>query len=157
MFEAERPLDVPLSKPRNSEQPCLFPIGPQYTAMKIAQSLTVALVALTAALSLHAEPPKIEHVIDVLQKAKESNAPLKQLEHAKKMMSDYDPVSGNQLTAAGSGPRRTAGMEVAGHDRKREAMEAIGRAIQAAKAHEDVKPKIESAIAKVHYAGALKH
>ncbi|HEV7403145.1 MAG TPA: hypothetical protein VGO11_09475 [Chthoniobacteraceae bacterium] len=125
--------------------------------MKLPPCFATLVLTLVATVSLHAEPPKIEHVIDLLQKAKDAADPLPILQHARKEFSDFNPVDANKLTAAGSGQRKTAGMEVAGHDRKHEAMEAIGHAIEAAKEKGDTKAKIESAIAKVHYAGALKH
>jgi hypothetical protein len=57
------------------------------------------------------------------------------------------------MAAAGSGRRRAANIQIGENAKKREAMEAIAKAIQTAKEGGDVKPKIESAIAHTHSAG----
>lgn len=122
--------------------------------------LLVLLMAITV-LPLHAEPPKIEHIIDLLQQAKTADKPLPLLHDAKEKFAGFDPVNGHQLTAEGVGSRKKAVIEVAGQERKREAMDAIGAAIEAAKDRSQTTQryvnKVENAIAKVHFAGSLKH
>jgi hypothetical protein len=103
--------------------------------------------------TLLAEPPKIEHVIQTLQAAKEAKEPLPLLEEAHKELSDFKPV-GN---TAGIGRKKVAGIKAAAHDDKRDAMEAISNAINVAKEGGDVKPKINHAIALVHKSGDAKN
>ncbi len=125
--------------------------------MKLPSYFAAFALTLIATAALHAEPPKIEHVVELLRKAKDSESPLPILQHAKKEFESFRAVDGTKLAAEGAGRRKVAGVEVAGHEHKHQAMEAIDHAIAAAKSGGDVKSKIEGAIAEVHLAGTLKH
>jgi len=117
------------------------------------------LTAIAALLSItpgFAEPPRIEHVIDLLKKAKESDKPVPILEQARKVMKDYNPTNGLKATAAGIGARRQAANTLAGQEHKHKTMEAIRDAIEASKTGGDPKSKIDHAIAMAHQAGNLK-
>jgi hypothetical protein len=66
-------------------------------------------------------------------------------------------VDDAKLVARGSHRQQVAGMEVAGRQRKQQAVESIEKAIEVAKAKGDATSKIDAAIARVHFAGELKH
>ena len=117
------------------------------------QFLPVLAFGIVAPVVARTEPPKIEHVIDLLHQAKDSANPLPLLTKAHQELADFKAAPGaGKERAAGIGARCIAGNAVAGHEHKQKAMEAI----KAAKAGGDVKPKIEHAIAMAHEAGDLK-
>jgi hypothetical protein len=117
--------------------------------------LASPLLFLSAAL---AEPPKVEHVVDLLQKAKESTSPLPLLENAKKAWKHFDAGPNHlKATAAGVGAQAQAAQELKGRELKHRAMEYIDEAIELAKKGEKPTSKIDAAIAEVHHSGTLKH
>jgi hypothetical protein len=118
--------------------------------------LITALVALSVSLTTPAiaEPPKIEHVIGLLQQAKDSANPTPLLEKARNTLKEFHASHPLANTAAGIGAKRSANIQIGENEKKHKAMEAITKAIEAAKeGGDDVKAKIESAIAHVHAAG----
>ena len=119
--------------------------------------LTTAALLLGAPCVATAEPPKIDHVIELLHRAQDSANPLPLLQKAQNELGDFKAApNGRKEAAAGIGRRRIAGNAVGAHENKRDAMEAIKGAIAAAKSGGNVKPKIEHAIAMAHKAGDLK-
>lgn len=104
-----------------------------------------------------AEPPKIEHVIDLLHQAKDSGSPLPLLEKAKGELKEFNAAP-NETKARVSGvrARAIAANALAAGEHKRKAMEAITEAIQVARAGGDVRSKIDHTVAMVHEAGNLK-
>src|SRR4051812_10972709 len=93
-------------------------------------AVCVALLTLPAA----AEPGKIENIVDLLQKAKESANPLPLLEKAKKEMNDYKPgPNRNKETLAGRGAKKQAAASVEAGEMKHMAEKALHEAIEAAK------------------------
>jgi hypothetical protein len=104
-----------------------------------------------------AEPPKVDHIIELLHQAKDSSEPVPFLEKAHKALQEFKAApNANKAAAAGIGARRIAGNAAGAHEHKVKALEAIKDAIEIAKGGGEVKPKIEHAIAMVHEAGNLK-
>lgn len=105
-----------------------------------------------------AEPPKVEQVVDLLQKAKESTSPLPLLQKAREAWKHFDAGPNHlKATAAGVGSRAQAAQELKGRELKHRAMEHINDAIELAKKGEKPTSKIDAAIAEVHHSGSLKH
>src|SRR5260221_14663655 len=128
--------------------------------MKLHSNILIIVMALLVAMPAvtRAEPPKIEHIIELLQKAKDSDKPVPLLEEAHKILKEFKPEpNGNKATAAGIHARHQAGNAVAAEEHKHQAMKALNEAIEVAKNGGDAKSKIESAVAYVHQAGELKH
>jgi len=126
---------------------------------------------------VQAEPGKIDSVIDLLHQAQASTTPTPLLEKAKEELKGFTAKPNqNEMIAGRVGPKKRAAVNLGAHKYKEEAMEAIDKAIEASKAGAaapvkapgalgsamdntggDLKAKIDSAIAKVHQAGELKH
>lgn len=127
--------------------------------------------------SLRAEPAKVDAVIDLLHQAETSNEPLPLLQKAKEELKTFKAQPNQEaMILRHQGPRKRAGVDIGAAKHKEEAMEAIDKAIDTAKAGKpavpasgaqalrsamdtpggDLKSKIENAIAKVHMAGELK-
>jgi hypothetical protein len=105
-----------------------------------------------------AEPPKVEHVVDLLQKAKESTSPLPLLQKAKEAWKHFDAGPNHlKATAAGVGSQAQAAQELKGREMKHRAMGYINDAIELAKKGEKPTSKIDAAIAEVHHSGTMKH
>ena len=123
--------------------------------MKSPLALLAIAVCLLMSLSAPAfgEPPKLEHVIKLLEEAKNSDHPLPLLEKAHKTLKEFHPAHPLAMRAAGVGARRTAATQLGENEKKHAALEAITKAIDAAKSGADAKSKIESAIAFAHSAG----
>ena len=100
-----------------------------------------------------AEPPKIEHVIDLLHEAKDAKDPVPLLEKAHEALKDFNPVPAKDNGAKKKNSANKAGAQ----EHKHKAMEAIADAIKTAKEGGDAKPKIEHAVALAHAAGDAKN
>ena len=110
-----------------------------------------ALLALLPGRTL-AEPPKIEHVIELLHEAKDSSNPVPLLEKAHAALKEFNPAPSKET---GAKKKINANREGA-QEHKHKAMEAIAEAIKTAKDGGDAKPKIEHAVALTHEAGDSK-
>ncbi len=139
--------------------------------------LAVSVISLFGVASVRAEPGKIETVVDYLHQAETAADPLPLLEKAKGELKHFNPKPSQEgMIAHRIGPRRRAGVDEGAAKHKEEAMKALDEAIDTAKAGAskpvsgpaplgsamdtkggDLKAKIESAIAKAHMAGELKH
>ena len=99
-----------------------------------------------------AEPPKIEHVIELLHEAKSSKNPVPLLEKAHDALKDFNPAPAKDPGAK----KKNLGNKEAAQEHKHKAMEAIADAIKTAKEGGDPTPKIEHAVAMAHEAGDSK-
>ena len=101
--------------------------------------------------------PIMEHIIDLLHRAKDSDQPLPLLEKARETLKDFKPSQPQKMSAAHIGAHKADAVQAGAQEHKHKAMEAITEAIQTAKNGGDTKAKIESAIAHVHSAGDIKN
>ncbi len=112
----------------------------------------LAILAVVFVTTAQAEPNAIERIVDLLHKAKESQAPLPMLEKAKDVLKDYNAQAGN----AGLHRRAEQAVRAEGHDRKAKSLEHLNDAIAEAKVGHDAKPKIDITILEVRSLGSLK-
>ena len=99
-----------------------------------------------------AEPPKIEHVIELLHAAKDSKNPVPLLEKAHAALKDFNPAPAKDPGAKKKNQANAKGAQ----EHKQKAMEAISEAIKTAKEGGDATPKIAHAVAMAHEAGDAK-
>ena len=123
--------------------------------MKLTAPLTAAIVLATAAFS-QAEPPKVNHVVALLEDAKSSATPLPLLEKAAREFKDFkgSPVHAKKGGKALARAQNSENEALAKH--RREAEAKIGQAVETAKAGGNPQSQINAAIAEVHLTGAYK-
>ena len=125
--------------------------------MKLQSLVLPAAVFVGTPIVATAEAPKVDQIIELLHRAKDSSAPVPLLQKAHKQLEDFKAAPNKmQEHAAGIGRKGVGANAVGAREHKQKALEAIKDAIETAKAGGDVKPKIEHAVAMVHEAGNLK-
>lgn len=137
---------------------CLFHIPWYFHGMRTSSLLALLAAPLLFITTALAEPPKVEHVVDLLQKAKESTSPLPLLQKAKEQWKHFDAGPNHlKATVAGVGERAQAAQELKAREYKHRAMEHLNDAIELAKKGEKPNSKIDAAIAEIHHSGTFKH
>ncbi len=112
----------------------------------------LAILATTLVTTAQAGPHSIEKIVELLHKAKASQAPLPMLQKAKDELQDYKAQSGN----TGLHRRGAQAVKAEGHDRKAKSLERINDAIAETKAGHDARSKIDITILEVRSLGSLK-